>query len=68
MALAMAGTVSVLPDNKAAAISANWGTFEGQNAGAISGVARLQGDVFLNAGFGFSTNTAGGRAGLTFAW
>ena len=68
MALAMAGTAVVLPDNKAAAVSANWGTFEGENAGAISGVARLQGDVFVNAGFGFSTNTTGGRAGVTFAW
>jgi hypothetical protein len=68
MAMAMAGTVSVLPDNKAAAVSANWGNFEGENAGAISGVARLQGDVFMNAGFGFSENTTGGRAGLTFAW
>ena len=63
MALAMAGTVSVLPDNKAMAISANWGAFEGENAGAFSGVARVQGDVFLNAGVGFSTHTTGGRAG-----
>jgi hypothetical protein len=68
MALAMAGTVSVLPDNKAVAVSANWGQFESQAAGAITGVARLQGDVFMNAGFGFSQNTTGGRAGLTFAW
>jgi hypothetical protein len=68
MALAMAGTVSVLPDNKAAAVSANWGGFEGESAGAFTGVARLQGDLFMNGGFGFSTHTTGGRAGLTFAW
>ena len=68
MALAMAGTASVLPDNKAVAVSANYGAFEGESAGAFSGVARVQGDLFLNAGIGFSTHTSGGRAGLTFAW
>jgi hypothetical protein len=68
MALAMGGGPSVLPDNKAVAVSANYGAFEGESAGAFSGVARVQGDLFLNAGVGFTTHTTGGRAGLTFAW
>ena len=68
MAIAMAGTPSVLPDNKAVAVAANYGAFEGESAGAFSGVARVQGDLFFNAGVGFTTHTSGGRAGLTFAW
>jgi hypothetical protein len=44
------------------------GIFEGESAGEITGVARVQGDIFMNAGLGFSSNATGGRAGLTFAW
>jgi hypothetical protein len=68
IALAVAGGPAILPDSKMVAVSANVGAFSGEAAGAVTGVARLQGDLFLNGGIGFSSNNTGGRAGLTFAW
>ena len=44
MALAMSGGPTILPECKMVAVSANVGGFEGEAAGAFSGVARLQGD------------------------
>jgi hypothetical protein len=70
MALAMGGSPVALPCNKTLAVSANWGTFEGHNALAISGVGRVAEDVYLNGGIGIGANegTSGGRAGVTYAW
>ncbi len=68
IALAMAG--ATLPEGKRYALSANWGTFQGENGFAASGIVRVSDNVFLNGGLGIGANrgTAGGRAGLTFAW
>ena len=70
MAMAMAGGTAILPEDKDHAISVDWGTFDGQNATAISGVQRLGDRLFLNGAVGIGCNQAnvGGRAGLTYAW
>jgi hypothetical protein len=69
MALAMGGA-NILPDCRNYSISSNWGTFGGQNAFAISGVARIKNDAFFNCGVGVGAGqgTVGGRAGVTLAW
>jgi hypothetical protein len=68
IALAMAG--ATLPAGKNFALSANWGTFRGENGFAATGVARLTDNVYAHAGVGLGTDRGGvgGRAGLTFAW
>ncbi len=70
MALAMAGSAMILPDDKTHAVSVNWGNFEGQNAMAMTGVTRLYENWYLNGGVGVGNNqgTVGGRAGVSFAW
>lgn len=67
MAIAMGGA-SILPCDKSVAVSTNWGTFSGQNAVAVHGVARLTRNPYFNGGVGVGTNhgTVGGRAGVTF--
>jgi hypothetical protein len=69
MAFAMSASPTLLPGKKFA-LSANWGTFQGQNGTALSGAVRLYKDVQLNAAFayGFRENMAGGRAGVGFQW
>jgi len=64
----LSGGANILPECKNVAVSVNYGNFEGDGAAAVSGVARLQGDLFFNGGLGFSSSATGGRAGLTFAW
>ena len=68
IAIAMGG--SALPSDKRFAISANWGTFRGENAMGLSAQMRLSQYVVLNGGFGagFAEGGVGGRAGLTVAW
>ena len=68
VAIAMGG--SVLPSDKKYAISANWGTFRGENAIGLAGQMRLNQYVVLNGGVGagFAQGGVGGRAGLTVAW
>jgi hypothetical protein len=68
MAMAMAG--ASLPADKNYAVSINWGNFEGKNAFAGTAQARLSENVLVHAGVGYgaSTQSIGGRAGLTFAW
>jgi len=69
MAFAMSASPTLLPGKKFA-LSANWGTFQGQNGTALTGAVRLYKDVQLNAAFayGFRENMAGGRAGVGFQW
>ncbi len=69
-AIAMAMGGAILPPGKNYALSGGWGTFRGENAFAVSGVARLSDNVFAQGGVGFGTDRGGvgGRAGLTFAW
>jgi hypothetical protein len=68
IAVAMGG--SALPSDKRFAISSNWGTFRGQNAGSFLAQARVNDYVVLNGGvgFGFAQGGVAGRAGVTFAW
>jgi hypothetical protein len=68
VALAMGG--SVLPDNKRFAISANVGTYSGQNGGALSALMRVSNNIVLDAGVGagFRFGGVGARGGLTVAW
>ncbi len=68
IAIAMGGTV--LPDNKRYAISANFGTFRGENAFAASAAVRLNEFIVANAaiGAGLARGGVGGRVGATFAW
>ena len=51
-------------------VGVNWGSFEGQNAIGIAGVARLYDNVYANGGIGIglNQNTVGGRAGLHYCW
>ena len=69
MAFAMGASPTLLPGKKLA-LSANWGTFQGENGAALSGAWRLHGDIQLNGAFayGFRENMSGGRAGLSFQW
>jgi hypothetical protein len=59
-----------LPPDKRFAISANWGTFRGENALSLAAQMRLSSNVILNGavGTGFAQNGVGGRAGVTVAW
>jgi hypothetical protein len=68
IAMAMAG--ATLPPMKNFAVSANWGTFRGENGFAATGVARITDNVYAHGGIGFGTNRGGvgGRAGVTYAW
>ncbi len=68
IALAMAG--ASLPEGKRFAISANWGTFEGENGFAANGILRVNDYVYFDGGIGVGADhgTVGGRAGVTLAW
>jgi hypothetical protein len=68
VAIAMGGTV--LPDNKTYAISANFGTFRGENAFGASAAVRVTDFLVANAaiGTGLARGGVGGRVGATFAW
>ncbi len=68
IAMAMAGVQ--LPPSKTYAVSANWGTFEGENGFAATGAARVSDSAVVHAGVGVGTarGTVGGRAGITFGW
>lgn len=71
VAMAIAMDTPHLPYGKNVAVSAQWGTFAGQNAMAFSGIARLMDDnLFLTGGVGVGLNegTIGGKAGLMMAW
>jgi trimeric autotransporter adhesin len=68
VAIAMGG--AALPDNKKFAISANWGTFSGENAFGGMAQMRISNNFVANAavGTGFTRGGVGGRVGGTFAW
>src|SRR6185295_12551359 len=65
MAMAMGG--GFLPDNKRFAIAANYGTFAGQGALALTGLARITDNIVVSgsAGYGLRNdgNLLGGRVG-----
>ncbi|HWX55008.1 MAG TPA: hypothetical protein VN176_10510, partial [Verrucomicrobiae bacterium] len=69
MAFAMSASPTLLPGKKFA-LSANWGTFQGENGGAMSGAIRIFKDMQLNGAwaYGFRENMSGGRAGLSYQW
>jgi hypothetical protein len=68
VAIALGG--SALPSDKKFAVSANWGTFRGENAMSLGAQMRLNQYVVLNGGVaaGFAQGGVGGRAGVTVAW
>ena len=68
IAIAMGG--SALPSDKKFAITTNWGTFRGENAGSFVAQMRVSDHVVLNGavGAGFAQGGVGGRAGVTLAW
>jgi len=69
MSLAMAGVAYLQPDEHIA-FSGNWGTFQGENGGAVGVSYRLSEHVSVDGGFAgsFSGGTYGGRAGIRFGW
>lgn len=69
MAFALAAVPTVMPNEKFV-LSANWGTFQGENGAALSGAFRIYKNVQLHGGFayGFRANLAGGQAGLRFGF
>lgn len=69
MAFAVSGAPTVLPNEKFV-LSANWGTFQGENGAALSGAVRIYHNVQLQGSFayGFRENMAGGHAGLRFGF
>jgi len=70
VAMAMALTGGYLPERKNFAIAVNYGTFERQNAAALSSYFRLTESVVLSGGlsYGVEQRQFGGRAGVLFAW
>ncbi len=70
MAMAMGG--GFLPDSKKFAVAANYGTFAGQSAFALTGLVRISDNIVASGAFAYGTgdqaNQFGGRAGVQFAW
>jgi hypothetical protein len=68
--MAMGG--GFLPDNKRFAIATNYGSFSGQSAVALTGLARLSDNVVLSGsaayGMGIDAERFGGRVGMQYAW
>ncbi|WP_267360901.1 MULTISPECIES: hypothetical protein [unclassified Methylobacterium] len=70
-AIALALSGAVLPEGKAYAVSANFGTYRGQGAFGAAGIARISDNLYASGGVGFATNgpsNIGGRGGITVAW
>ena len=69
-AMALTGIPSVLPVDADFAISTNVGTFGGEAAMALGGVATLTDTVFISGGgaFGLQGVAGGGRLGITKIW
>jgi YadA-like protein len=69
MGFAMAGVPTVLP-NERVAFTMNYGNFQGQNALALNGAARLNDNLQFTGGVGYSPdqNLLGARAGLRAGW
>ena len=70
VAMALAMTGGYLPESKNFAVAVNYGTFERQNAAALSSYFRLTDHVVLSGGvsYGVEQKQFGGRAGMLFAW
>lgn len=71
MAMALSGIPNILPDDATIGLSVNWGNFDGENAVAFGGTARVTDHVFFNGGGAVGSggqNPHGGRAGVTIAW
>jgi hypothetical protein len=68
MAMALSG--GFLPDKKNFALALNYGTFQHQNAAALSSYFRVTDNVIFSSGvsYGVEARQFGGRAGLLFAW
>lgn len=70
VAMALAMKSPAVADDKTFALSGGWGTFEGENAFAMSGAVRASQNVQLDAGLavGAGNGSVGGRAGATISW
>jgi trimeric autotransporter adhesin len=69
LAMAMAGVPTLMPV-ESFAVTANWGTFEGEHGLAAGFALRIDKNVQFNGGiaYGPSENTVGGRAGIRIGW
>lgn len=69
IAMAMSGGVGLQP-GETFRMNANWGTWDGDNAFAVSGTYRASRRFMINAaaGSGAEDGEFGGRAGLSFGW
>ncbi|MEL6862053.1 MAG: YadA-like family protein [Pseudomonadota bacterium] len=69
IANALAGS-TWLQSNERVALSANWGHFDGQDAFAVSGAARLNKNLSANASIGAMPDRSeyGARAGVRLGW
>lgn len=70
VAMALALKSPAVADDKTFAVSGGWGTFEGENAFAMSGAVRANQFLQLDAGVavGAGNGSVGGRAGATISW
>ena len=69
MAFAMAGAPTLL-NGETFAMTANWGTYEGENGLAMNAAIRLSKRAQLSGGvaYGVNENLAGGRVGVRVGW
>ena len=69
IAMAMSGGVGLQP-GETFRVNANWGTWDGDNAVAVSGTYRASRRFMINAaaGSGSDGEKFGGRAGISFGW
>jgi hypothetical protein len=70
VAMALALKAPAVAADKTFAVSGGWGTFEGENAFAMSGAVRANDYLQVDAGVavGASDGSVGGRAGATLSW
>ena len=69
VAMAFAMKTPTVAENKTFAVSGGWGTFEGENAFAVSGAVRATDMLQFDAGIAVGSGSAvGGRAGATLSW
>ena len=69
MSFAMAG-VADLQNDEHFAVSANWGTYNGENSAAFGAAYRISDHASVNGGIAtsFQGGSVGARAGIRFGW
>ena len=71
-AMALTRIANILPLDKTVAVSIGWGTFDGENAMAVGGIAAVTKNIYISGGGAYGVGArgsgAGGAASATFAW